>query len=125
MIKWTDRKNCIAVITLDKCRIERAYIFELPKSLNIMRVFVYLTIKLFLTMGGGSDRKRSSQLRLVRTPQVIKAVRLRINQNPVQKQKIMAWEMDIVPRAMSRIIKQNLGLSNDKQDNAFCCIKRK
>ena len=27
--------------------------------------------------------------------------------------------MDIVPRTMSRIIKQDLELSNDKQDNAL------
>ena len=36
----------------------------------------------------------------------------------VQKQKIMAWEMDIALRTMSRITK-DLGLSNDKQDNAL------
>jgi hypothetical protein len=43
-------------------------------------------------------------------PEVINAVRSRINQNPVRKQKIMAQEMDIAPRSMSRIIKQDLGL---------------
>ena len=46
-------------------------------------------------------------------------VRSRINQNPVQKQEIMAREIDIVLRTMSQIIIQDLGLSNDKQDNAL------
>jgi hypothetical protein len=31
----------------------------------------------------------------------------------------MAWEINIVPRTMSRIIKQELGLSNDKHHNAL------
>jgi hypothetical protein len=31
----------------------------------------------------------------------------------------MAREMDIMPRTMSRIIKQDLRLSNDKQDKAL------
>jgi hypothetical protein len=53
------------------------------------------------------------------TPQVINAVKSRINQNPVRKQKIIAWEMDISLRTTSCIIKQDLGLSNNKQDNAL------
>ena len=58
---------------------------------------------------------RSSRPRVVRTLQVINAVRSRIN----RKQKIMPRDMDIAPRTMSRIIKQDLGLSNEKQDNAI------
>jgi hypothetical protein len=84
-----------------------------------MRVFVYCTFKLFLDTGGLSDRKRCGQPHVVRKPQVIKTVRSRINQKPVRKQKIIAWEMDIAPRNMSYIIKQDLGLSNEKQDNAL------
>ena len=52
--------------------------------------------------------------RMVHTPLVINAVRSRINRNPVRKPNIMAQEMDIAPRTMSRIIKQDLKLSNDK-----------
>ena len=36
-----------------------------------------------------------------------------------ENKKIIAREMDIEPRTMSRIIKQDLGLSNDKQDNTL------
>ena len=70
-------------------------------------------------MGRVSDRKRSSRPRVDRMPHVIKAVRSRINKNPVQKQKIIDREMDIAQRTMSCFIKQDLGLSNDKQDNVL------
>jgi hypothetical protein len=36
-----------------------------------------------------------------------------------KQQKIMALDLDIVPRTMSRIIKQDLVLSNDEQDNVL------
>ena len=36
-----------------------------------------------------------------------------------ENKKIMAREMDIAPRTMSRSIKQDLGLSNNKQDSAL------
>ena len=72
MVEWTDKENCIAVVALHKCGIERALIFELLKPLNITRVFVYHTVKLFLDMGGVSDRKRSGKPCVVHMPQVIK-----------------------------------------------------
>ena len=77
-MEWNDKENRIAA--LSKCRIERVCIFELLKSLNIMRVFVYCTVTLFLDTGGVSDYKRSSRPYVVHAPQVINA---RINQNPV------------------------------------------
>ena len=40
-----------------------------------MHVFVYRTVKLFLDMGAVSDRKRCGRPRVVRTPQVINAVK--------------------------------------------------
>ena len=87
-----------------------------------MCVFVYHmyhTVKLFLDTGGGSDCKRSARPHIVHTPQVINAIRSRINRNPVRKQKIIAREMDIASRTMSRIIKQDLALSSDKQDKTL------
>ena len=57
----------------------------------------------------------SGQLCAVRSPQVINSVRSRTNQN----QKTMAWEKDIALRTMSHIIKQDLGVSNNKQDNTL------
>ena len=86
-MEWTDKENGIAIIALHKCRIERACLFELLKLLNITCVFVCRTVKLFLDPGGISDRKRFCLPQMVRMPQVIKAVRSRMNQNPVCKTK--------------------------------------
>jgi hypothetical protein len=61
-------------------------------------------------MGGVSGHKRSDQPRVVRTPQVINAVRSIINRNSVRKQEILAQERDIAPRTMNRLIKLDLGL---------------
>ena len=77
------REPYICIIALHKCGIKRARIFELLKQLNITRVIVYRTVKLFFDKGGVSGRKRSGRPLVVRTPQVIKAVRSRINQTPV------------------------------------------
>ena len=83
-----------------------------------MHVFVYHTVKLFLDTG--SHRKRSSWPHVIHMPQVINAVSSRINQNSVQKQKIMPQEMDIAPRTMSRIIKQDLGFGDFKCQTGQC-----
>ena len=82
-------------------------IFELLKPLNITWVFVFRTVKLILDTRGAKIYGRP---RVVRTPQVINAVR---------KQISMAQEMDIAPRTTSHIIKQKLGLSNHKQENVL------
>ena len=70
MMEWAGKENHIAIITLHKSGIERAHVFELLKPLNITCVFVYCTVKLF------SDTGRPQ---VVHTPQIINAVRSRIN----------------------------------------------
>ena len=44
--------------------------FWVTKPLNIMHVFVYLIVKLFLDTGGVSDHKRSGQPCMVHTAHV-------------------------------------------------------
>jgi hypothetical protein len=87
MMEWTYKENHIAIIAVYKYGIERARVFELLKLLHIKHVFLYCTVNLFLNMEGESDRRRSGWPRVVCTPQVINAVRSRINRNPVQKQQ--------------------------------------
>ena len=96
-------------------------------------------VKLFLDTGGVSDGKRSGQPLVIRTPPIIKVIRSRINRNPDRKQKIVAREMGIVPRTVSRIIKQDLGLrafkrqtrrltfalkENRNKKDACCCTEK-
>jgi hypothetical protein len=57
-----------------------------------------------------SNHKGSGRPCVVHRPQDNNAVSSRINQNSVQKLKIMAQEMNIAPRTMSYIIKQDLRL---------------
>ena len=81
------------------------FISSKEKELIFFSCLVYRTVKLFLDMRAVSDRNKSGQPRVVQMSQVIKAVKSRINQNPVQKQKIKAREMDIALRTMSHVIK--------------------
>lgn len=123
-MEWSNIENRVAIIALHKCGIERGRIFDLLKPLKIKRDFVYRTVKLFVDTGGVYDRKKSGRPRTVRTPEAIGAVRSRIARKPVRKRKIMAREMNIAPRTMSRIIKQdfNLAPSSDKQASALSLI---
>lgn len=87
---------------------------------------MYRTVKLFANTGNVNDRKRSGWPSTARIPQIINAVRSRINRNPVRKQKIMATEMGIAPRTISCIIKQELGLGAFKRKTAlYSRIKKK
>jgi hypothetical protein len=83
-------------------------IFELLKSLNITFVFVYRTVK------------SSNRLYMVLTAQVINTFKSRINRNPVQIEKILAWEMHITLRNMSRVTKQDLGPEAFKRKTGQC-----
>ncbi|KAL4131321.1 hypothetical protein QTP88_008653 [Uroleucon formosanum] len=76
----------------------------------ITKQFVYRTIKRFNEFNTIDDKPRSGRPREIRTNAAVKAVAQRISRNPLRKQKVMAREMKIPPRTMSRIIKEDLGL---------------
>lgn len=114
-MEWSDKENRIAVIALHKCNMKKGDIFKTLQPLGISRMFVYRCINLFEETGDIKDRQRSGRPRTVRTPQAIKAVKARIKRNPLRKQKIMAREMKIHPKSMSRIIKKDLGLGAFKR----------
>lgn len=109
-MEWGIKENRVAVIALYKCNNQVNDISKLLKPLNITKKFNYRTIKRYNDMGLVDDRPRSGRPRQTRTPAVIEAVAERIRRNPLRKQKIMAREIKIPPRTMSRIIKQDLNL---------------
>lgn len=115
VMEWGDKENRIAVVALKKCGYERGDIFRMLRPLGISRSFVYRAVKLFEDTDGVRDRQRSGRPRTTRTPQAIKAVKQRIDRNPLRKQKILSREMQIEPSSMSRILKQDLGLSAYKR----------
>ncbi|KAL4132026.1 hypothetical protein QTP88_009247 [Uroleucon formosanum] len=109
-MEWGIKENRIAVIALFKCNKTPLEIFNLLKLLKITKKFVYRTIKRFKEFNTIDDKPRSGRPRELRTNAAVKAVAQRIRRNPLRKQKIMAREMKIPPRSMSRIIKEDLGL---------------
>lgn len=114
-MEWGDREMRIAVVALHKCDMKPGGIFETLKKLGVCRRFVYRTIKLYNETNDVKDRKRSGRPRTVREPNAINAVKIRIDRNPLCKQEIMAQEMNISSRTMSRIIKSDLGLGTYKR----------
>lgn len=109
-MEWGNKENRIAVIALHKCNKSATEIFNLLKPLKISKKFIYRAVKRYLEVSSVDDKARSGRPRTSRNSAVVKAVREKIRRNPLRKQKIMAREMKIPTRTMSRIIKQDLGL---------------
>ena len=80
-----------------------------------MRVFV---LSCFWIWEAVSDHKKSGRLHMVHH-RLLTLVGQELAEILSENKKIMAWEMDFAPRTMSRVIKQDLGLSNNKQDNTL------
>lgn len=109
-MEWGIKENRVAVIALYKCKKSAKEIFNLLKPLKITRKFVYRCINRFNEVCSVDDKPRSGRPRVVRTKRAINAVKERIRRNPLRKQKIMAREMHIPPRTISRILKEDLKL---------------
>lgn len=98
------------MVTLHRAGHSPGEIFRLLRSLGISRRFVYRAIDRYNETQGVDDRPRSGRPRSVRTPNLVRAVRSRIARNPLRKQKLMALEMGVDPRSMSRVLREDLGL---------------
>lgn len=93
-------------------------IFKTLLPLGISHKFVDRFTKWFEDTGDINDRPWWSRSRTVRTRQAIKAVKSRIQKNPLRQQKIKAREMNTTQKSMSRIIKKDLGLGAFKRRTA-------
>ena len=124
-MEWTDKKNCIVVIALHKFIIQGARICELLKLLNITRVFVHRTVKLFFNTGRISDRKRSGCL----TWFVRHRVSLLLGQSLTEilyKNK-NSWVRKWILRREPWIALSNKTWDFQKSNSTtpYCCIKRR
>lgn len=90
-----------------KCEMKKCGIF---KTIHPLGLLIYRCIRPFEETGDVNDRHQSSRSCTIRTPQVIKAVKLKIKRNPLRKQQIMARDMNIKEKSVSRIIKEDLEL---------------
>ncbi len=80
------------------------------KKSTVLVCFVYHVLTLYNNTGDIVDWLRSEQPRTACTEKVVEAVRARINQSSVHQQKTIAKEMNIAPRTLSYILKDDLGL---------------
>jgi transposase len=94
-MKWGVKENRVAVIVLHKCGKSDSQIFKLLKPFKISRNFIYRAIKRYKELWGVEDKAQSRSLKSVRTEAAMKAVRERIRQNPLWKQKITSQELNI------------------------------
>ena len=76
---------------------------------------MYRTMKLFENNDGIMDRPKSGASRDARTPQAIRAAKVRIDRKPLQKQRILLREMNIAKQSIYRILKHDLGLRGYKR----------
>ena len=109
-MEWGEYENRVTVIALHRVGKSAGEIFQLLKKLKFTRLFVYQTIQRFLETGSVKDRPREGRSRTVRTPAVQKAVAAHIRWNPVRKQSVIAHELNILKRSMSRLLTEDLGL---------------
>lgn len=109
-MEWTLKEDRVAVIALHRCGLAPIQIFDILKNLNITKRFVYRTIKRYIEDSRVDDRSRSGPPRSVRTPAVIKAVKARIQRNPIRKQKLLALQMGLSRTTVKRVLNEDLGL---------------
>ncbi len=114
-MEWGENENRIAVSALHKVGQSPSAIFKLLQKLNLSRQFVYRTIRRYDTFSCINDLERSGRPRTVWTPQATKAIMQRNRRNPRRKQNILAREMNISLRTISRILNEGLGLKAYKR----------
>ncbi len=112
-MEWTDYHVCMMIIGLMKAGKNAKQIHTLLKPLKLSECFVYRVLALYNDTGDIVDWSKSGWPRTTRTKKVAEAVRARINQNPVRWQKTIANGMNIAPRTLSRLL---------KDDFRFTCI---
>lgn len=114
-MEWSVYEDRVAILALFRCGKRAKEIYNLLKPIGINERFVFRTLKRFEETGSVVDRVRSGRPRSARTEKVINAVRARIERKPLRKQKILSREMNVAPRTMSRILRDDLHLSAYKR----------
>ena len=108
-MEWGKKEDRVSVLALHKCGHPPTTIFKLLKNLKITQKFVYRTNR-YNETSSINDKPRTGRPRSVRTPAVIKAVKARIDRNPVRKQKLMSLQMNLSRESLKRVINDDLGL---------------
>lgn len=91
---------------------------EISRELQIEQKTVSRTIKRFNELGTFKDRERSGRPRTARTPQVKRRLKQKIRRNPKKSKRQHARDEGISERSVRRIVKEDLGLTSYKQQEA-------
>lgn len=123
-MEWSEHHVRVTIIGLLKAGHKVSKIYSLLKPLQINERFVYRTVQRFKETGDVVDRQRAGRPRSARTKNVVKAIRSRIDRCPLRKQKIIAREMNIAPRTVSRIIRDDLHLRAYKRSTGHLLTEK-
>ncbi len=85
---------------------------KIVKTLNPLSInerLVFRTLSMYKETNDASDWMKSGRPRVAQTKELVCAVCAHMMWNSLQKQKIMAREMQIAPRTISRILHHDLG----------------
>src|SRR5690242_14093794 len=85
------------------------------KSYGVSGQLISSAIKRWREIGSIADKPRTGRSRTVRTPQRIKAVRVRIRRNPRRSQRKQASQTGVSQTSIRRILKEALGLTPFKR----------
>ena len=115
-----------AVIPLHKMDKLTSKIFTTSKKLKISKLFVYWTFKRLMETGTLVDHPQQSHPCIIRTRRLVQTVAARIQWNPVKKQSVIAWELNIPKIFMSGVLRSDLGLKAYQQSTGYLltlCLK--
>ncbi len=87
-----------------------AKIHTLVGPLKVGKCHVNYVKKLFEETGNICDRRRASWPCSVRIKNVVNTVHTRITRNPRRKQRILSQELNLAPRIVSHVLREDLGL---------------
>ena len=115
---WGDSENCAAVIALHKMDKLTSKIFTTPKKLKISKIFMYRTFKPLMETGTVVDLPQQGLQCSIRTKRLIQTVAAHIQWNPVKKQSVVAWELNIPKMFMSDVLRSDQGLKVYQQSTS-------
>lgn len=80
-MQWSQKKDRFTVMTLNYYGYAPTEFFNILQKLKTTLRFIFRTIKRYTDYLSFENRKRSGRPRTVKTPAVIKTVKVRIQQN--------------------------------------------
>ena len=101
-------------------------IFTTPKKLKISKIFVYQTFKRLMETGTVVDHPQQGRPCIIRTRRLTQTVAASIQWNSMEKQSVVAWELNVSKMSMSDVLRSDIGLKAYQQSTSHfltLCLK--